>query len=186
MRGNLGVPGISLCLERAAPCARLGPVMLTLLQEFNRVVEALQATRIRYALAGGLAVAVHGGVRSTEDIDFLVHPDDVSLFVDILKALGYRRTKDPWTFPDTQLTLHRLWIAQAERQELLMVDLLAANTDAHKAMIERAQSEQWARGTLRTLQKTDLVQMKKARMSMKDRADIELLESGDGTQGKQG
>lgn len=159
--------------------------MLTLLQEFNRIVEALQGKRIRYALAGGLAVAVHGGVRSTEDIDFLVHPDDVGQFVDILRNIGYRMTKDPWTFSDTHLTLHRLWIAQADRQELLMVDLLAANTDLHKAMIERALSEQWATGTLRALQKEDIIEMKRARMSMKDRADIELLESSDGTQGKQ-
>lgn len=49
--------------------------MLTLLQEFNRIVEALQATRIRYALADGLAVAVHGGVRSTADIELLESGD---------------------------------------------------------------------------------------------------------------
>lgn len=158
--------------------------MLNLLSEFNRIVEALQGTRIRYALAGGLAVAVHGGVRSTEDIDFLVHPEDVAEFATILRKIGYRPTKEPWTFPNTQLTLHRMWLAQKDRQELLMVDLLAANKEYHRAMLERAETEKWAQGVLRILAKPDLIEMKKARLSMKDRADIELLEGGDETKRK--
>lgn len=55
--------------------------MVTLLEEFSEIIEALQSHDIRYALVGGFAVAVHGGVRAIKDIDFLVHPEDFVLVV---------------------------------------------------------------------------------------------------------
>jgi hypothetical protein len=62
---------------------------LDFFSEFNGIVRALQGTRIRYAVMGGVAVAIHGGLRSTKDIDFMVHPDDNDAFGKLLKSLGF-------------------------------------------------------------------------------------------------
>ena len=65
--------------------------MRDLLKEFDRVVRMLHENRIRYAVVGGLAVAVYGGIRATRDMDFLVHPDDMAGLANGLERLGYHR-----------------------------------------------------------------------------------------------
>jgi len=62
---------------------------------FERVLEAVLAEfdrrRIRYAVIGGFALGVLGYPRTTIDLDFLVHKDDLSRAHDLLTDLGYRR-----------------------------------------------------------------------------------------------
>jgi hypothetical protein len=53
---------------------------IDLFREFNQVIHGLQPLITRYAVCGGFAVAIHGSIRATENIDFLVHPDDVQQF----------------------------------------------------------------------------------------------------------
>ena len=45
----------------------------------DRVCSVLQDAGVRYALVGGYAVALHGAVRGTVDIDFVVNWDHKSL-----------------------------------------------------------------------------------------------------------
>jgi len=45
--------------------------------------------RVRYGLIGGFALGLWGGTRSTVDLDFLVHRDDVANIDVIMKELGY-------------------------------------------------------------------------------------------------
>lgn len=59
-------------------------VLDSLLTEFNR-------RRIRYAAIGGFALGVLGYPRTTIDLDFLVHKDDLSKVHDLLTNLGYQR-----------------------------------------------------------------------------------------------
>lgn len=40
----------------------------------KRLLAALHARRVRYVLVGGIALNVHGIIRTTEDIDFFVEP----------------------------------------------------------------------------------------------------------------
>jgi hypothetical protein len=59
-------------------------VLKTLLEEFDE-------KRIRYALMGGVALGVWGAPRTTLDIDFLVHRDDLEVLHTGMQALGYQR-----------------------------------------------------------------------------------------------
>jgi len=62
---------------------------------FERVLEVLLAEfdrrRIRYAAIGGFALGVLGYPRTTIDLDFLVHKDDLNKVDDLLTHLGYQR-----------------------------------------------------------------------------------------------
>ena len=62
---------------------------------FERVLEALLGEfdyrHIRYAAIGGFALGVLGYPRTTIDLDFLVHEDDLSKVHDVLAHLGYQR-----------------------------------------------------------------------------------------------
>jgi hypothetical protein len=65
---------------------------MNLYLEFGRIVAAFEEAGLRYALAGGLAVGMHGYLRTTRDMDFLLHPEDIEQAAAVLK----RRTI---TFP---------------------------------------------------------------------------------------
>lgn len=44
-------------------------------EQFLAVIRAFEHERVEYVLVGGVAVNVHGIVRTTEDIDFFVAPN---------------------------------------------------------------------------------------------------------------
>lgn len=50
---------------------------MSLYEELERVVLALDDAGVPHALCGGLAVAVHGHVRATKDIDLVILASDV-------------------------------------------------------------------------------------------------------------
>jgi hypothetical protein len=62
------------------------------LSSFEAVVRALNEASVRYLVAGGLAVDVHGYLRLTNDIDIVIQlvPDNVTRALGTLEALGYR------------------------------------------------------------------------------------------------
>lgn len=57
---------------------------------FDRVLSALESHGVRYAIAGGYAVALHGAVRGTVDIDLVLQIDRKNLVAaeTALKSLG--------------------------------------------------------------------------------------------------
>lgn len=48
-------------------------------EKFLELVQALGAHRVRYALVGGAAMAAHGLLRATEDIDLFVAADEENI-----------------------------------------------------------------------------------------------------------
>lgn len=59
---------------------------------YENVFRSLQKSRIRYAVAGGVALVLHGVVRFTADLDLIVdlEQENLSRFVQAMKELGYR------------------------------------------------------------------------------------------------
>jgi hypothetical protein len=59
---------------------------------YENVFRTLQKNHIRYAVAGGVALVLHGVVRFTADLDLIVDldPENLRLFVDAMTELGYR------------------------------------------------------------------------------------------------
>lgn len=44
-------------------------------EEVRRIVSAFEAEEVRYVLVGAMAMAAHGLIRATRDVDFFVAPD---------------------------------------------------------------------------------------------------------------
>ena len=59
---------------------------------YENVFRALQQNNIRYAVAGGVALVLHGVVRFTADLDLLVDLEQENLgrFLQAMTELGYR------------------------------------------------------------------------------------------------
>ncbi len=58
---------------------------------YENVFSVLQKNSIRYAVAGGVALVLHGVVRFTADLDLIVdlEPDNLERFVQAMGELGY-------------------------------------------------------------------------------------------------
>jgi hypothetical protein len=52
---------------------------MNLKDELFLIVETLDRGAVEYALCGGMAVAVHGYVRATKDIDLLIRAEDLDV-----------------------------------------------------------------------------------------------------------
>jgi len=57
----------------------------------SHVVSDLDAHGVRYALIGGMAMAMHGLQRATLDLDFILLLDDLATADEILRSHGYHR-----------------------------------------------------------------------------------------------
>jgi hypothetical protein len=73
---------------------------VTIYDELKGVLEALETSRVDYALVGGLAVAVWGAPRATKDIDVLIQPADLSRAKDLVRARGFTLEALPFSFKD--------------------------------------------------------------------------------------
>lgn len=59
---------------------------------YENVFGVLQKSNIRYAVAGGVALVLHGVVRFTADLDLIVdlEPENLKRFIQAMHELGYR------------------------------------------------------------------------------------------------
>lgn len=59
---------------------------------YGRVLRELNRRRVRYLVAGGIAVNLYGVPRATADLDLLLQPGAPNLksFVEVMRRLGYR------------------------------------------------------------------------------------------------
>lgn len=62
---------------------------MNLVDELHTITAALRGAGLRYAVCGGLAVTIHGVVRTTKDIDLLIAERDIPRALELLRPLGY-------------------------------------------------------------------------------------------------
>jgi hypothetical protein len=72
-----------------------GPGNPSLLESLKRVATLLRDAGVRYALAGSGAVYARGGPVGTHDVDFVIHPDDVTKALAAAAEAGMRTERPP-------------------------------------------------------------------------------------------
>ncbi len=147
---------------------------MNLYDEFFDLIPYLNKLGARYAVIGGVAMAFHGTPRFTHDVDILLHPDDLHLAKMAFERLNYQESADPWTFPNTKLTLHRF--LKVENEDEMSFDILIATESEYQDMISNAVDTASNAGTVRVASKRDLIALKKARFSNQDEVDIQELQ----------
>ena len=149
---------------------------MNVFDEFSRVVARFEEQNVRYALVGGVAVAFYAEPRFTQDIDFLLDPDDLETVRLVLAQSGYFESAEPWTFQGTALTLRRF--VKVVDEEHMIVDILIAGDQALREITANAIEARSEYGVARIGRKNDIIWLKKQRNSLQDQADIERLNSG--------
>ena len=143
-----------------------------LLEALKDIARLFNQADIKYCLIGGLAVGVLATPRATEDIDFLVFvdPSERSRIEDILKQTFLLiQSKEP-----VNLSFGKLWrliIKRKNHKELIILDILTADSQELQDAIEAAFTIELSNVLIPVISRQDLIKMKSSSQRTKDRAD---------------
>lgn len=145
--------------------------MATLLDEFKSITSALNNAGIEYAVCGGWAMAIHGLMRATMDIDLLVLADDVKRIWEIAQTLGYDVEGLPLHF---DVEIRRISKIDRETKKLYTLDLLLVG-DNMTDVWESREKMKWKEGDSWVVSREGLIKMKELAGRKQDLLDIENL-----------
>jgi len=141
-------------------------------EELRILLQNLEREGVPYALCGGLALAVYGIIRATEDIDLLVEEASVPRIRTVAGALGFRLNPTPFIFKSGDIKIFRLFKAAGE--DLLVLDLLIMSPATSSAWESRRRVETDF-GSVHVVSPAGLVHLKSLRGSGQDEDDIRKL-----------
>jgi hypothetical protein len=130
-------------------------------EELDSIRNVLSDRGIEFAVCGGMAMAIHGFVRATVDLDLFVQAEDLDAIEDVASSLGYI------------ITARRASKVDATG-DTMMLDLLLVNADNRGVWSDR-QIVIWRDEPLPVVSREGLITLKRLRASGQDLADIERL-----------
>ncbi len=149
--------------------------------------QALADAEINYILVGGLAVAAHGHIRATQDLDLCPEPSDDNLarLADLLAELGATNRDAPAFGPD-EIATHDLWGLRGGGNFGLMTNLGALDVMQYlepygdrswEKLDQGAESRNVFGNELRVCGYRDLLAMKAEAGREQDQLDIKNLKA---------
>ena len=164
----------------------------------ERVLELLNDAGVRYLVVGGVAVVLHGHLRTTADLDLVLdlEPGNVRAAVSALAASGFRprapvelmdfaesATRRSW-IEDKHLEVFSLWHPDIPGFE---VDLFVTEPFDFPAVYARRIDLPIERTSAPVIGLSDLIKLKQAAGRQRDLDDVRALRalSEDGTDGGQ-
>lgn len=149
---------------------------MDLREELNQLIKSLNQERIPYALCGGMALAVHGHPRFTQDLDLLIQESDLQRLIELAERLGYREFSG-WprfnTGTDRETKLYRL--LKPLGMENLMLDLICVTSQFEEIWQGRTQFHIAGR-PLTVVSRNGLRTMKQISNRAQDLVDLEKLD----------
>ena len=155
---------------------------------YEQFFKTLNENGVRYVVAGGVAVVLHGYPRMTADIDLVVDldPDAARLAIRTLTKMGLlpRVPVEPEAFADPEQ--RGRWIAERgmtvfnlcdPNDPLLSVDLFVEPPIPFEDLWRRSKLIELPTGDVRVASIDDLIEMKRMTGRPQDSADIEALEA---------
>ncbi len=148
---------------------------LDFFQETMDLLADLDREGVAYAVAGAVALAIHGAPRATADLDLLVLPQELATALDLARRRGYTIEALPMTFADgTEMRrVTKVEGAEALTLDLLLVDETLRPVWETRIRVPTKRAELWV------VSREGLIQMKAAAGRPQDLADIARLTEGD-------
>src|SRR4029077_12469492 len=123
---------------------------------------ALSERGIEFAVCGGMAMAIHGFVRATVDLDLLARPEDVDVIKEAVASLGYIIEAESASRVDQT------------NGDTMTLDLLVVNAQSSHVWKSR-QLVNWRDKPLPVVSREGLIALKRVRRGSYDLADIDRL-----------
>jgi len=149
--------------------------MATLLDELSQLISALEDGGIEYAVCGGLALAIHGFVRATLDIDILIQAESLEKAYKIGAENGFDIRGLDISFKERAVEIRRVSKID-DNGEVLSLDLLLV-TPQVQDIWETKEKVDFLGNQLSVVSREGLIKMKTLAGRPQDLADIERLEN---------
>lgn len=156
--------------------------------EIEAVVEALNRAQVRYLVVGGVAVVLHGFLRTTADLDLVIQlaPDNALRAVKALAVLHYRprapvnfeafaqkEARESWLH-EKGLTVFSLW---SPAHPTLEIDLFVSEPFDFEGVYARALRVRLERSEAMVISLDDLIALKRQVNRPRDQEDVAALEA---------
>jgi hypothetical protein len=156
--------------------------------ELEQVFEALNRAGVRYLVVGGVAVVMHGHLRTTQDLDLVIQlgTQNVRAALDTLSALGFQprapvslhdfadpEKRERWR-REKNLVVFSLW---SRELPAFTIDLFAAEPFDFDAAFARAVRVPFERTEATVLALVDLLELKRKSGRPLDLDDVQALSS---------
>jgi len=150
--------------------------------DIGATLRALSEAGVDFVLIGGVAVAAHGHVRGTEDVDLVPdpEPDNLLRLGNALVGLDARRLLgdgEPFGPADHNALAARRNLSLLTRNGQLDIVQHATGLPSYQELAERAITIEAFGLTLRVISKSDLIATKRSRGEPRDLDDVSALES---------
>lgn len=156
-------------------CATYTPVRMNFFLELQALVGALERCSIDYALCGGVALAIHGAPRATQDIDLLLRPEDMDRLRAVARDCGFTFESLPMDFANG-ITIQRF--TKLIEGQPFMLDVLLVSPPVERVWADRMKLALEG-GTVRVVSRAGLIALKLAAGRPQDMVDIQRLEEVD-------
>ncbi len=148
---------------------------MRLIDELESLVHAFDVAGIDYALCGGLAMAVHGHARATEDIDILLREESLSEAIKAAVSVGFTFETGWLKFRDGTSEEQKLFrVLKPHSSGSLILDLLIVTPALEPVWNQRQQFKRGDR-SLSVVSSDGLIDMKRLSGRQRDLSDIERL-----------
>lgn len=147
----------------------------------SRVINALEKANVRYALVGGYAVALHGAIRGTIDLDFVIalKKSQFTSLAQAMKEIGMVSrlpvtAEEVFNFRQEYIDNRNLvaWAFVNQSNPLELVDIIITHdADKINTVIKKVGNL-----TIRLATINELIKMKKIAGRPQDLEDIKALE----------
>lgn len=150
------------------------------LPDLRALLSTLSDAGVEYVVIGGIALGLHGGIRTTEDLDIVPNPETANLdrLCRVLESLDASLLLNP----RRKFGAREAWMLQRGRNVSLEtrhgdVDIVRSlpGVPGYAALVEGAERYDIDGIIVLAASPTQLIEMKQARGSAQDQADIETL-----------
>ncbi len=153
---------------------------MDLIEEMTNLVRGLNEANVPYALCGGLAMAIHGHPRATQDIDLLIPEEELSRVQQVAKNSGFWIPSGRMPFKaKTPLAMDIYRISKAVGPDLIPLDLIIVSPALQEVWDSRTQKP-CGEINCSVVSREGLITMKTIAGRYRDLADIEDLNGASG------
>jgi hypothetical protein len=147
----------------------------TLIDELSQLISAFERNEVEHAVCGSLALAVHGFVRATLDIDILIQRDSIDTVYKIAEETGYDIRGLDISFKKSGVEIHRVTKTDSSG-EVLPLDLIPMTPELREIWEDRKRVE-FKNQRLSVVSRSGLIEMKTLSGRPQHLIDIERLET---------
>lgn len=154
---------------------------MIIIAELIALVTALRNANLPFAVCGGLAMAIHGHPRATQDIDIIIREENLNEVLEVAKAVGFWIPSSRMPFKaKTPLAMEIYRVSKAVGEKLIPLVLMLVSPSLEEVWNGRI-SGQIGDVDCTVVSTDGLIRMKEIAARTQDLADIEKLRAGNVT-----